>query len=82
MVVEKVRSYKGRLRVYQLPGYSPEPDPGEGVWREVKSQRLRRAGVFTFAGMKSKALSAPRHSAHRPDKIRSLFRKPSTLYAA
>jgi transposase len=81
-VVEKIRSYKGRLRVYQLPGYSPELNPGEGVWREVKSHRLGRAGVFTFADMKSKALSALCHLAHRPDKIRSLFRTPKTLYAA
>jgi transposase len=81
-VAEKVRSYKGRLRVYLLPGYSPELNPGEGVWREVKSHRLGRAGVFTFADMKSKALGALRHLAHRPDKIRSFFYTKSTLYAA
>jgi transposase len=81
-VAEKVRSYKGRLRVYLLPGYSPELNPGEGVWREVKSHRLGRAGVFTFAEMKSKVLGALRHLARRPDKIRSLFRTPSTRYAA
>ena len=55
-VAEKVRSYKGKLRVYLLPGYSPELNPGEGVWREVKSHWVGRAGVFTFADMKSKAL--------------------------
>ena len=81
-VAEKVQSYKGRLRVYPLPGYSPELNPGEGVWREVKSHRLGRAGVFTFADMKSKALGAVRHLAHRPDKIHSLFRTPTTRYAA
>jgi transposase len=81
-VAKKVRSYKGKLRVYPLPGYSPELNPGEGVWREVKAHRLGRAGVFTFADMKSKALGALRHLAHRPDKIRKLFRAPSTRYAA
>ncbi len=81
-VADKIRSYKGRLRVYLLPGYSPELNPGEGVWREVKAHRLGRAGVFSFADMKSKALGALRHLAHRPDKIRSFFRKPSTRYAA
>jgi len=81
-VAEKVRSYKGKLRVYLLPGYSPELNPGEGVWREVKSHRMGRAGVFTFADMKSKALGALRHLAHRPDKIRSFFYTKSTLYAA
>jgi transposase len=81
-VAEKIRSYEGRLRVFLLPGYSPELNPGEGVWREVKSHRLGRAGVFSFADMKSKALGALRHLARRPDKIRKLFLTPSTRYAA
>jgi len=81
-VSAKIRSYKGKLRVYLLPGYSPELNPGEGVWREVKAHRLGRAGVFTFADMKSKALGALRHLAHRPDKIRKLFCTSTTCYAA
>ena len=81
-VAETVRSYEGKLRVYVLPGYSPELNPDEGVWREVKAHRLGRAGVFTFVDMKSKALGALRHLARRPDKIRSLFRSKTTLYAA
>jgi transposase len=81
-VAETVRSYKGRLRVYLLPGYSPELNPGEGVWREVKAHHLGRAGVFTFMDMKSKALGALRHLASRPDKIRSFFRTKSTMYAS
>jgi transposase len=81
-VAEKVRGYEGKLHVYWLPGYSPELNPKEGVWREVKSHRLGRAGVFTFADMKSKALGALRHLAHRPDKIRSLFHTESTQYAS
>lgn len=81
-VAETVRSYKGKLRVYWLPGYSPELNPGEGVWREVKAHRLGRAGVFTFLDMKSKALGALRHLARRPDKIRSFFRTKSTMYAS
>jgi transposase len=81
-VAEKVRSYQGKLRVYRLPGYSPELNPSEGVWREVKSHQLGRAGVFTFADMKSKAMGALRHLVRRPDKIRSLFHTTSTQYAA
>jgi len=81
-VAETVRKYEGNLRLFVLPGYSPELNPDEGVWREVKSHRLGRAGVFTFADMKSKTLGALRHLAHRPDKIRSLFRTKTTLYAA
>ena len=81
-VAEPVRRYEGKLRVYVLPGYSPELNPDEGVWRDVKGHRLGRAGVFTLADMKSKALGALRHFARRPDNIRSLFHDKSTLYAA
>jgi len=78
----KVRSYKGRLRLYRLPPYSPELNPSEEVWREVKSHRVGRAGVFSFANMKLEAQSAMHHLAHRPDKIQAFFHTKSTSYAA
>jgi transposase len=46
-VTKKVESYEGKLRLYLLPSYSPELNPGEGVWREVKSHRLGLAGIFS-----------------------------------
>lgn len=81
-VADKVRSFDGRLRLFALPPYSPELNPDEGVWREVKSHRLGRAGVFTCTDMQSKVLGALRHLALRPDKIRALFHAPTTSYAA
>jgi transposase len=81
-VTEKVRSYKGKLRLYLLPSYSPKLNPGEGVWREAKSHRLGRAGIFSFAEMKSKALGALRCLLNRPEIIRTFFHTPSTLYAS
>jgi transposase len=68
--------------MYLLPGYSPELNPSEGVWREVEAHQLGRPSVLTFADMKSKALSALRHLAFRPDKIPKLFHTPSTRYTA
>jgi len=82
LLARKVAAFKGRLRLFVLPPYSPELNPDEGVWREVKGHRLGRAGIFNFADLKSKALGALRHLARRPDKVRSLFRTDKTLYAA
>ena len=82
LLARKVATFKGRLRLFVLPPYSPELNPDEGVWREVKGHRLGRAGIFSFADLKSKALGALRHMARRPDKVRSLFRTDNTLYAA
>ena len=80
-VSKTVRSFEGRLRLSLLPPYSPELNPSEGVWREVKAHRFGRAGVFTFEDMKVEARSAMHHLAHRPDKIRAFFRSKSTSYA-
>jgi len=73
VVSAKVQSYKGRLHLYLLPPYSPELNPSEEIWREVKSHRVGRAGVFSFADMKLEARSALHHLVHRPDKIRAFF---------
>ena len=81
-LARKVSGFDGRLKLFQLPPYSPELNPDEGVWREVKGHRLGRAGIFSFADLKSKALGALRHLARRPDKVRALFRTHTTIYAA
>lgn len=81
-VAAKVDSYKGRLRLYLLPPYSPELNPSEEIWREVKSHRVGRAGIFTFADMNLEARRALHHLVHRPDKVRAFFHTKSTIYAA
>ena len=81
-LARKAAAFNGRLRLFLLPPYSPELNPDEGVWREVKGHRLGRAAIFSFAELKSKALGALRHMARRPDKVRALFHTKTTLYAA
>ena len=81
-VAATVRSHKGRLRLFTLPPYSPELNPDEGVWREVKAHHVGRAGVFSLEDMKAKAVAALRHLAKRPDKICALFHSETTSYAA
>jgi transposase len=82
IVNRKVESYKGQLRLFLLPPYSPELNPDEGVWREVKSGHLGRAGFFSFSEIKSKTIGALRHLAKNPRKIRALFNTETTRYAA
>lgn len=82
IVNRKVESYKGRLRLFLLPPYSPELNPDEGVWREVKTGHLGRVGFFSFTEMKSRTVGALRSLAKNPDKIRALFNTETTRYAA
>ena len=77
-----VRSYEGKLRVYLMPGYTLDLDPGESVWGEAEANQLERVGVFTLAEMTSKVLGGLPHLANRPDKIHKQFLTPSTRYAA
>lgn len=81
-VKQKVDSFKGRLHIFLLPPYSPELNPDEGVWREVKSNHLGKYGILSLADMKSKTVGILRHLAKRPDKIRALFQSETTKYAA
>jgi transposase len=55
----------GRLRLCFLPGYSPELNPDEWVWKHVKHDRIGRAGVSGPEDLKAKALAA----LHRLQKL-------------
>ena len=79
---EKVESYAGKLRLYFLPPYSPELNPDEGVWRDVKANRVGRAGVFSLADMEHQALGSLPHLARLPDRIQVMFHTNTTRYAA
>ncbi len=57
---EWARSTDGRLRVFYLPAYSPQLDPDEWAWNNVKSARIGRAGIITLEDLRRKALCALR----------------------
>jgi transposase len=43
LVREYVESTNGRVRIFQLPGYSPELNPEERVWGRLKREIGKRA---------------------------------------
>ena len=51
---------KDRLEIFILPGYSPELNPDEWVWNNVKNARLGRAVSRDKNDLKSKAIGALR----------------------
>jgi transposase len=66
-------STNGRLRLYFLPGYSPELNPDEWVWKHVKHDRIGRAGTRGPDDLKAKALAA----LHRLQSCHTLSRVSS-----
>jgi transposase len=73
-------STNGRLRLCFLPGYAPELNPDEWVWKHVKPDRVGRAGVTSPGDLKAKALAALHQLQKLPHLVRSFFRDPSLRY--
>ena len=62
---KKVREFvenetDGRLQVFFLPSYSPELNPDEWVWNNVKNDRIGRAVIMSKDDLKARAISALR----------------------
>jgi transposase len=75
-----VASTGGRLRLVFLPGYSPELNPDEWVWKNVKHDRIARAGISSAEDLKTKAIGALRRLQKMPHLVRAFFADPHLAY--
>lgn len=81
-VTEWIEGLDGRLRLFLLPGYSPELNPDELVWNGLKNHALGKLPHTSKPAMRKAAESCLRSLQRCPHRIRALFNKPSTSYAA
>jgi transposase len=79
-VKDFVVSTQGRLRLCFLPGYAPELNPGEWVWKSVKHDRVGRSGIDSRADLKGKALAALHRLQKLPQVICGFFQDPNLRY--
>jgi transposase len=77
---ELAEKSEGRLRLFYLPPYSPELNPDEWVWKNVKHDRIGTAGLDDHNDLKGKALSALRRLQKLPELIKGFFRSPDLAY--
>jgi transposase len=77
---EFAASTGGRLKLIFLPGYSPELNPDEWVWKNVKHDRIGKTGVTSKDDLKSKAIGALRRLQKRPRLVRAFFADPRLRY--
>jgi transposase len=75
-----VASTEGRLKLFFLPGYSPELNPDEWVWKNVKHDRIGKTGVTSQDDLHSKVSSALRRLQKLPALVRSFFKDPHLRY--
>jgi transposase len=73
-------STQGRLRLFFLPGYSPELNPDEWVWKNVKHDRVGRSGIESLADLQHKALAALHRLQKLPQVICGFFQDPNLRY--
>jgi len=81
-VREFVRSTNGKLQLFFLPPYSPELNPAELVWNDLKNNGIGRLAIMGPDQLRREVLSYLRRLQKLPERIRSYFRAPTTRYAA
>ena len=75
-------STRGKLRLFFLPAYSPELNPDEQVWNEVKSRRVGRLSPRSKDQLRHLLKSSLAALQRLPALIRAFFQLPDTRYAA
>src|SRR5215210_2560389 len=81
-VREWVRAHRSRLRIFLLPNCSPELNPDEQVWNEIKNNKLGKQPIKNKRDLKQRLYSALRSLQQQSERIRSFFQLPDTLYAS
>lgn len=82
MVRKFVESVSSRLRLFFLPPYSPELNPDELVWNDLKNHILGRKVITSPQQMRRTVLGRLRWMRKTPAHVASFFKAPETRYAA
>jgi transposase len=77
---EHVEQSGGMLTVFFLPPYSPDLNPDEWVWKNVKHDNLGRASVRSETELAQFAEAALAKLKELPEKVRSFFGDPALRY--
>jgi transposase len=72
---------KGKITLFFLPPYSPQLNPDELVWGQVK-QRVGKQPIKSKDDLKARVLAALRSLQRLPQNVRGFFEAPSCQYAA
>jgi transposase len=65
-----------RLRLEQLPGYAPELNPDEGVWKHLKCVELKNLCCQSLSELKVELRKAKERLRHKRDAILGCVRQP------
>lgn len=74
--------HRHQIRLFYLPTYSPERNPDEHIWEEIKDKQLGRKPIKSKKDLKERLHSALKSLQHRRDRVKSFFLLLETQYAA
>ena len=77
-----VAHHSGRLQVFQLPGYSPDYNPIEKLWKKIKKAGTHLHYFPTFEALKEKVEQTLLQFEHTPEEILALCSLPTELAKA
>ena len=77
-----LKRMQGKLRLFYLPPYSPELNPDEYVWNDVKNNGVGRSMITNVTNLRSAVESRLRYLQKNPDHVRTFFQSKTTRYAA
>ena len=66
----------GRLRLEQLPGYAPDLNPEEGIWKHLKSVELKNLCCESLAELKIELRKAKERLRHKREVILGCIKQP------
>jgi transposase len=73
---------KKRFRLFYLPPYSPELNPDERVWNDLKNNAVGKKAITAPDQMRGSVISHLRFIQKTPNRVRSYFNNATTRYAA
>jgi transposase len=65
-----------RVRLEQLPGYAPELNPEEGIWKHLKCVELKNLCCRSLSELKVELRKAKERLRHKRDVILGCIRQP------
>jgi transposase len=65
-----------RLKLEQLPGYAPDLNPDEGIWKHLKCVELKNLCCESLAELKIELRKAKERLRHKRDVILGCIRQP------
>lgn len=77
-----VKRHRRQIRLFFLPGYSPELNPDELLNQDVKTNAVGRKRPRTPPELVGNVRRFLWSTQRRPEKVRSYFRHPNVRYAA